>query len=306
MILKTLISILLVLVLGTASTNDTSTELNPPEPVHMTYDSKPMDLRVYKSSYVEANDKIVAQRVPSIKAKSSTISVSSVKIKWNGIKDHKYTISCVRAGNDDDIYNQNIRLRCEDNNTCYITGLRENAMYVVTIKDLTANEEESLLAITEKVTVLEEYDYVPGWTNCFAYESISKLTHNPSKAAIAGAIPDPVTNTGIMRDEYGDYCCAMGLWYGEVGDRFLIELENGTQFTVKICDSKGKGSDGKGIYHTFGHDRSGKCIVEFVHCGKISAELRKSGNYGDFTFDGLIFDNIASIKRIAYGSKIEY
>ena len=43
---------------------------------------------------------------------------------------------------------------------------------------LGAREEESLLAITEKVTVLEEYDYVPGWTNCFAYESISKLTHN--------------------------------------------------------------------------------------------------------------------------------
>lgn len=42
---------------------------------------------------------------------------------------------------------------------------------------------------------------------------------------------DTITNTGIRRDEYGDYCCAMGVWYGYCHDRFLIELENGTQFT---------------------------------------------------------------------------
>lgn len=37
----------------------------------------------------------------------------------------------------------------------------------------------------------------------------------------------------------------MGVWYGYCGDRFLIELENGTQFTTKICDSKGYADDGE-------------------------------------------------------------
>ena len=54
----------------------------------------------------------------------------------------------------------------------------------------------------------------------------------------------------------------MGVWYGYCGDRFLIELENGTQFTTKICDSKGYADDGEGKYHNFGG--SGKCIVEFM------------------------------------------
>ena len=44
----------------------------------------------------------------------------------------------------------------------------------------------------------------------------------------------------------------MGVWYGYCGDRFLIELENGTQFTTKICDSKGYADDGEGKYHNFG------------------------------------------------------
>lgn len=304
MILKTLISLLLTLALSTASAERSIAP--KPETDGLTYETMSVKTHSYKSEYTEPESITLNRQVPMIKAKSSTISVSSVKITWNAIEDHRYTISCVKAGNDYDYYSSNIRLRCESNNICYITGLRENSMYIVTVKDLTANEEESLLATTEKVTVLEEYDYISGWTNCFAYEPAYGLTRNPSKAAIENAISDPVTGTGIMRDEYGDYCCAMGLWYGEVGDRFLVELENGVQFTVKICDSKGYASDGQGKYHTFGYDRSGKCIIEFIHCEDIPAKVRRSGNYGKFAFDGLIFDNIASIKRIEYGNTIEY
>lgn len=304
MILKTLISLLLVLALSAASADNIAAL--EPESNELTYGVISVEPRSYKAAYTEPETIMLNRQAPVIKAKSSTISVSSVKITWDTVEDHRYSISCVRAGNDYDDYDKNIRLRCEGNNTCYITGLRENSMYVVTVRDLTANEEESFLAMTEKVTVLEEYDYISGWTSCFAYESAYGLTRNPSKAAIENAIPDPVTGTGIMRDEYGDYCCAMGLWYGEVGDRFLVELENGVQFTVKICDSKGYASDGQGIYHTFGYDRSGKCIIEFIHGDSIPAEVRRSGNYGNFAFDGLIFDNIASIKRIEYGDIIEY
>lgn len=302
MILKTLISLLLAIVISTAATTATAqTEKSDAE-------NEVLTLSAQSSKYAYKGSKIAAKtkQTPAINAKSSTISVSSVKIIWDGIEDHKYSISCVRDDSNKDTYNKNIRLRCENNNTCYITGLRENTRYIVTVIDLTANEKENIFAMTEKVSVLENYDYVSGWTNCFAYESADGLTQNPSKTAISNTIPDPVTDTGIMRDEYGNYCCAMGLWYGEVGDRFLVELDNGVQFTVKLCDSKGMASDGKGTYHTFGYDRSGKCIIEFIHCGEISSDIQRSGNFGDFAFDGLIFDDIASIKRIEYGEKIEY
>ena len=103
-----------------------------------------------------------------------------------------------------------------------------------------------------------------------------------------------------MRDEYGDYCCAMGTFFGYCGDRVLITLENGTQFTVKICDSKGDR-----LYHPFGGD--GKCIVEFIYAdGYLPDCVAVSGNYGSYNWYGLNFDNIQSIKKINYGNPVEY
>lgn len=242
----------------------------------------------------------------AVKVKASSISVSSIKVTWNAIGNHEYRISCVEVMPTPTEYASNIRIKRKTTDSCYVTGLRENTHYVVTVTDLTNNTTDSVLIKTEKVTVLEEFDYVSGWTNCFAYEAASGLTRNPSKAAIANAVIDPVTDTGIMRNEYGDYCVAMGLWYGEVGDRFLVELENGTQFTVQICDSKGLASDGNGIYHTFGFDKKGKCIIEFIHGGSVPYDVKQSGNYGSVNWDGLIFDNIKSICRIDYGNVVEY
>lgn len=242
---------------------------------------------------------------PSIQCYASTISVSSLKITWNYIKNHVYAISCTRADGSSE-YSQNICIKRKTLDTCYITGLRENTFYIIRVQDLTDNTEESVLGITEKADVIQTYDYVSGWTNCFAYESASGLTRNPSKSAISGAISDPVTDTGIMRDEYGDYCVAMGLYYGRCGDRFLVELENGTQFTVKICDSKGLASDGQGKYHTFGYDRSGKSVIEFIHGSYLPDCVYQSGNYGDYDWDGLKFDNIKSISKIEYGNIVTY
>lgn len=240
-----------------------------------------------------------------IQCHASTISVSSLKITWNYIENHVYAISCTRADGSSE-YSQNICIKRKALNTCYITGLRENTFYIIRIQDLTDNTEESVLGITEKVNITQTYDYISGWTNCFTYEKASGLTKNPSKSAISGAISDPVTDTGIMRDEYGDYCVAMSLYYGRCGDRFLIELENGTQFTVKICDSKGLASDGQGKYHTFGYDHSGKSVIEFIHGSYLPDCVYQSGNYGNYDWGGLKFDNIKSISKIEYGNVVTY
>ena len=200
--------------------------------------------------------------------------------------------------NDD--YVDNIYFEFKSNTLCYVTGLRENSEYTFELSDENGEVLASTVQKTEAVEVIEEFDYIDGWTNCFAYEKASGLTRDPSYSAIQGAVPDPVTNTGIMRDEYGDYCCAMGTFFGYCGDRFFITLENGTQFTVKICDSKGDR-----WYHPFGGD--GKCIVEFIHADEYLPDcVSFTGNYGSYNWYGLNFDNIQSIKKINYGTSIKY
>ena len=229
---------------------------------------------------------------------AATISVSCIKLEWNGDANTEYIVTAIQNVNDD--YVDNIYFEFKSNTLCYVTGLRENSEYTFELSDTEGNLLASIVQKTETVEVIEEYDYIDGWTNCFAYEKASGLTRDPSYSAIQGAVPDPVTNTGIMRDEYGDYCCAMGTFFGYCGDRFLITLENGTQFTVKICDSKGDR-----WYHPFGGD--GKCIVEFIHAdGYLPDCVSITGNYGSYNWYGLNFDNIQKIQKINYGDPVTY
>lgn len=261
-----------------------------------------ISVRDYKAQQIDETHTI---SIEPIKIQATTISVSSLKITWAAEVGHSYSISCIKADNNND-YNQNIRLEKQTNDLCYITGLRENTSYNITVRDLTNGNHGETIGKTETVNIIQEYEYIPGWTNCFAYESAAGLTKNPSKSAIKGAIPDPVTGTGIMRNEYGDYCVAMGLYYGECGDRFLVELENGTQFTVKICDSKGYGDDGNGVYHEFGYSGEGKCLIEFIHGDYLPHCVTRTGSYGAYEWDGLLFDNIKRICRIDYGNIVTY
>lgn len=119
---------------------------------------------------------------------------------------------------------------------------------------------------------------------------------------------DAITDTGIMRDEYGDYCCAMGVWYGYCGDRFLVENQAGQQFTVKICDSKGYADDGEGRYHWYGGEGNGKCIIEFIYDDNyLPSCVAFSGSWGFYNWNGLdLSSNIKSIKKINYGEPVEY
>ncbi len=247
----------------------------------------------------------------------STISVSCLKVTWTAEKNRNYTVT-LEALAPDYVYIDNAYFVFQGNDTCYITGLRENNEYKITVEpELKVNEKQPVKPITktgktETVEVIEEFPHEEGWTNAMSYERASGLTGQPGAGAIYGSVPDPITGTGIRRDEYGDYCCAMGLFYGTCGDRFLIELENGTQFTVKICDSKGwaDDADGDGIpdgrFHWFGSE--GKSVLEFIHDGYNPPScVRYTGNYGCFNWNGLdLGANIWSIKKINYGEPINY
>lgn len=238
-----------------------------------------------------------------------TLSVSCLKVTA------EYGRDCTISVETDAPYEENITV-LENEGCYYLTGLRENSEYTVTVTPVLSESEErsGVVAIsttttgkTTRVTLLQEYPKEEGWTNCFAGERASGLTLYPSYDAIVDTKVDEITGTGIRRNEFGDYCCAMGLWYGKVGDRFLVELENGTQFTVQICDSKGMADDADGDgepdgrFHWFGHEDEGKCVIEFIYdSAYLPDKVLKAGSWGYYNWNGLdLRANIESIHKIA-------
>lgn len=240
----------------------------------------------------------------------SAVSVSCLKVEWVSDIKHSYSVLATTEAP----YTENIHYVFSGDNVCYITGLRENSDYHITLTPV-ANTGENIICVpfelngrTQAVEVIEEFEREEGWTSCFAGERASGLTAMPSSGAIYGSFTDNITGTGIRRKENGDYCCAMGLFYGTVGDRFLIELDNGIQFTVQICDSKGwaDDSDGDGItdgrFHWFGGERNGKNIIEFIYDDySLPYSVAFYGSWGIGNWNGLdLCSDIASIKKINY------
>ena len=91
-------------------------------------------------------------------------------------------MTAIQNVNDD--YVDNIYFEFKSNTLCYVTGLRENSEYTFELSDTEGNLLASIVQKTETVEVIEEYDYIDGWTNCFAYEKASGLTRDPSYSAL--------------------------------------------------------------------------------------------------------------------------
>ena len=248
--------------------------------------------------------------------KANAESVSSIKVTWSAEKDREYEVEVFTKAP----YLENIFFVFKEKGTCYLTGLRENSEYEITVTPILTEKEEKDTSKeynvhSAKITtntlsageVIQEYEHEDGWTNCFAGERASGLTAMPSSGAIYGSKVDQITGTGIRRFENGDYCCAMGEWYGECGDRFLVELENGIQFTTRICDSKGWADDADGDgtpdgrFHWFGGTGNGKCVIEFIwDDGNLPADVAYSGSWGYWNWNGLdLGANIKSIQKLA-------
>jgi hypothetical protein len=251
------------------------------------------------------------KQIPTIKAENVQVtpaSVSSLKVTWDAEEGRDYSISWQTEAP----YSENIQVVFKENGTAYLTGLRENSEYTVCVEPILAEDEEAdvikeeVVGHTPWVEVIQDFDREEGWTSCFASESASGLTRAPSSDAIYGYEVDAITDTGICRFENGDYACAMGKHYGLCGDRFLVELDNGIQFTCRICDSKGEGDVqdewGNGLYHWFGGEGGGKCIIEFIHDEYSLPDcVYYSGSWGYYNWNGLnLCSNIASIRKINY------
>ena len=240
----------------------------------------------------------------------SAVSVSCLKVEWESDSKCSYSVLATTQAP----YAENIHYVFSGDNICYITGLRENSDYHITLTPV-VDTNENIICVpfeldghTQAVEVIEEFEREDGWTSCFAGERASGLTLMPSSSAIYGSFVDNITGTGIRCKANGDYCCAMGLFYGVVGDRFLIELDNGIQFTTQICDSKGWADDSDGdeipdgLFHWFGGEGNGKCIIEFIYDDyNIPPIVTFYGSWGIGNWNGLnLCSDISSIKKINY------
>jgi len=70
--------------------------------------------------------------------KVSTISVSCLKVEWVSEPDRDYSIVCEAVSPDYDYYD-NMYFEFKSDSLCYITGLRENTEYKVTVEPVIVN-----------------------------------------------------------------------------------------------------------------------------------------------------------------------
>lgn len=284
----------------------TTTATTAPAPETTAAQAKPVTTTTVTTTAMTTTQPLTTAKPapPVLKVENAQIeatSVSELKITWDAEEDRTYTLGWETEAP----YSENIEFVFYEDGTAYLTGLRIDSEYKVIITPELKEGEDAvvmsaeLVGHTPNIEVIQDFEREEGWTSCFAGERASGLTAMPSSGAIYGSQVDSVTGTGIRRFENGDYCCAMGVWYGYCGDRFLIELDNGIQFTTRICDSKGFGDDGEGRYHNFGN--GGKCVVEFIYDDyNLPSCVAFSGSWGYYDWNGLdLCSNIKSIQKLA-------
>ena len=115
----------------------------------------------------------------------STISVSCLKVTWDGDTDRDYTVSCT-AHDEDYAYADNMYFEFKSNELCYITGLREGTEYTVTVEPVLSDDEKNGYSAvsasadgkTETVEVIYEFPDEEGWDSCYCGERSSGLTRS--------------------------------------------------------------------------------------------------------------------------------
>ena len=127
------------------------------------------------------------EQTDAVTLTAAAISVSCIKLEWNGDADTEYTVTAIQNVNDD--YVDNIYFEFKSNTLCYVTGLRENSEYTFELSDADGNLLASTVQRTEAVEVIEEYDYIDGWTDCFAYEKSKRSDQRSVLFGNSGCCP---------------------------------------------------------------------------------------------------------------------
>lgn len=100
------------------------------------------------------------EQTDSFNLQASTISVSCIKLTWNGDEETEYTVTLTQTVPDD--YIDNVYFEFKSNTLCYVTGLRENTAYQFDISDSDGNVITETTGKTETVEVIQEYAHEDG------------------------------------------------------------------------------------------------------------------------------------------------
>ena len=102
------------------------------------YDVSKSELTVHKTPETVVTTSVTeTTKSERISLTATTISVSCIKLEWDGKTDTQYTVTAVQSENDD--YIDNMYFEFKSNSLCYLTGLRENSEYTFKIADEDGN-----------------------------------------------------------------------------------------------------------------------------------------------------------------------
>ncbi len=170
--------------------------------------------------------------------------------------------------------------------------LETDSNYLNESTDTLQQEEITCSIIVEDKDAIDEDCYLiaEGARAFKSYMDYRCITNTRSKAYQVAKSATVLSNgLLVVDDEY--YCVAMGTYYGEVGDRFYIETDEGNSWKVIICDTK---SD-KHTDSTHRYTLENGCMLEFV----VDTRLMPKNNRLSGTVNGLGFSGkITLVKKI--------
>ena len=123
--------------------------------------------------------------------------------------------------------------------------------------------------------------------------AITDTTSAQYQLITSGAIQ--ICDDGLLRDEYGSVGVAIGSYYADnIGDRFIITFEDGSQAKIIVVDMKADKDTINGANHI-----TDGSMIEFVIDVKLANESYPDAiTMGDFNWTAEYSGNISKIEKV--------
>ena len=104
-----------------------------------------------------------------------------------------------------------------------------------------------------------------------------------------------ICDDGLLRDEYGYVGVAIGSYYADnIGDRFIITFEDGSQVKIIVVDMKA----GKDTINGANHITDGSMIEFVIDVGLANESYPDAITMGDFNWTEEYSGNISKIEKV--------
>lgn len=169
---------------------------------------------------------------------------------------------------------------------------QEIAELKVQIEDLTdlVNKAEWSDKVTDTIVCHGDTSF----KSYMDYRCITDATSNQYQLIYSDRII--VGNDGLLYDEDGFIGVALGTAFGQVGDKFIVELDNGHIIKVIKVETKSDAHTIDGMYH-----KTDGSVVEFViDIDKANKTYPLCITMGSFNYENKFNGNIKSISKVGW------